>query len=73
MTYADAGYHDDEANPEDIPVVLYIGCVFGGRYQAITVDEVAKKYRVRILFVDRPGMGGTEMVTLEQRISTWLG
>jgi hypothetical protein len=72
VTYADAGYHDEESL-EDIPVMLYAGGLFGGRYQALTVDEIAKKYRVRILFVDRPGMGGTEKVPLDQRVSTWLG
>jgi hypothetical protein len=53
--------------------MLYIGGMFAGRYQALTVDERAKKYRVRIIFVDRPGIGGTEKVPLDQRVSTWLG
>jgi hypothetical protein len=57
----------------EIPVMLYIGGMFAGRYQALTVDAMAKELKIRILFVDRPGIGGTQKVPLDQRVPTWLG
>ena len=52
--------------------MLYAGGMFGGRYQAIPLDDLCKKYGVRFLGIDRPGIGGTELVSLNQRIATWL-
>jgi hypothetical protein len=43
------------------------------RYCYSPLDQLAKKYNVRILQVDRPGIGGTEPVELEKRVQTWLG
>jgi len=37
------------------------------------LDQLAKKYRVRIIHPDRPGVGGTDAVPLTERISLWLG
>ena len=46
--------------------------MFGGRYQSFAYDELAKKHKVRFLAMDRPGIGGTQAVPLDQRIATWL-
>jgi pimeloyl-ACP methyl ester carboxylesterase len=46
--------------------------MFGGRYQAFANDDLCKKYRVRFLAIDRPGIGGTDSVNLNQRVATWL-
>jgi len=78
VTYADAGYQpadavEDGGEEGGIPVMLYIGGMFAGRYQALTVDEMAREHKIRILFVDRPGIGGTQKVPLDQRVPTWLG
>lgn len=37
------------------------------------LDGLAKENNVRIIHPDRPGMGGSEGVELDQRISIWLG
>ncbi len=55
-----------------IPVVLWAGGMFGGRYQAFANDDLCKKYRVRLLAIDRNGIGGTDSVSLNQRVATWL-
>ena len=47
--------------------------MFGGRYQAVAYDKEAQRQRVRFVAVDKPGIGGSEKVLLEQRVSTWLG
>jgi pimeloyl-ACP methyl ester carboxylesterase len=48
------------------------GGQFGGRYQSLAYDKLAKKHKVRLLAIDRPGIGGTQSVPLDQRIATWL-
>jgi pimeloyl-ACP methyl ester carboxylesterase len=80
VSYSDVGYDSrgsgqEEAgagDKEDVPVVLIAPGMFGGRYQAFAVDDLCKKYRVRCLAIDRPGIGGTDPVNLDQRIGTWL-
>jgi pimeloyl-ACP methyl ester carboxylesterase len=52
--------------------LLWCGGQFGGRYQAFAYDALAKRYKVRFLAIDRPGIGGTQAVPLGQRIATWL-
>jgi Alpha/beta hydrolase family len=61
-----------ELDQPEVPVVLWAGGMFGGRYQAFANDELCKKYRVRFLAIDRPGIGGTDSVKLNQRVGTWL-
>lgn len=80
VSYSDVGYSESKSTPgkpdhvesDDIPVVLFAGGMFGGRYQAFSVDDLCKKHRVRFLAIDRPGIGGTDMVNLSQRVTTWL-
>lgn len=57
---------------KDVPTLLWCGGQFGGRYQAFAYEELAKKYKVRFIAIDRPGIGGTQAVPLDQRIATWL-
>lgn len=80
VTYSDVGYSspgsatDEPAHPDgkETPVVLWASGMFGGRYQGMPMDDLCKRYRVRFLAIDRPGIGGTELVSLNQRIATWL-
>ena len=55
-----------------MPALLWCGGQFGGRYQSFAYDELAERHKVRFLAMDRPGIGGTQIVPLEQRIATWL-
>jgi pimeloyl-ACP methyl ester carboxylesterase len=57
---------------KDVPTLLWCGGQFGGRYQAFAYEELAKKHKVRFIAIDRPGIGGTQAVPLDQRIATWL-
>jgi hypothetical protein len=80
VSYSDVGYSESSSSAEEpsnsesheIPVVLWAGGMFGGRYQAFANDDICQKYRVRFLAIDRPGIGGTDLVNLNQRIQTWL-
>lgn len=77
VTYSDVGYSGptgipDHPDSKETPVLLWASGMFGGRYQAFANDEICKKYRVRFLAIDRPGIGGTGQVNIDQRIATWL-
>lgn len=50
----------------------FIG-MFAGRWMGVLWDKFARKRKVRIIGVDRPGVGGTPSVLLEERVQTWLG
>ncbi|KAF7504394.1 hypothetical protein GJ744_002260 [Endocarpon pusillum] len=80
VSYSDVGYLGSSSttagieDPESdhVPVVLWAGGMFGGRYQAFANDDLCKKYRVRFLAIDRNGIGGSDSVSLDQRVATWL-
>lgn len=80
VSYSDVGYlspsstagEPDQPESNEVPVVLWAGGMFGGRYQAFANDDLCKRYRVRFLGIDRPGIGGTDPVALNQRVATWL-
>jgi len=38
---------------EDVPTILFCGAMFGSRWQAVGIDWLAQKKRVRIIFMDR--------------------
>lgn len=42
------------------------------RFLHVAKDELAKKYHVRIINPDRPGLGGTTEVDAHLRLSVWL-
>ncbi|KAK9327011.1 hypothetical protein V1520DRAFT_349992, partial [Lipomyces starkeyi] len=52
MTYAVRGVDSDTA-----PTVLFIGGMFGGRLLASMTDHVGQSLGMRIVVIDRPGMG----------------
>ncbi|PVI01523.1 hypothetical protein DM02DRAFT_671197 [Periconia macrospinosa] len=66
FSYAD--YGDASSNS----VVLLCGALFGTRLSYTILDKLAKNNNVRIIHPDRPGVGGSEAVKLEERIGIWL-
>ncbi|KAM3511276.1 hypothetical protein MY11210_005077 [Beauveria gryllotalpidicola] len=70
VTYADFGYRNEE-NPEEENVFLFFPPLLGSRWMHIAKDNLAKKHRVRIINVERPGYGGTDEVELQDRLRVW--
>ncbi|KAF5977303.1 alpha beta hydrolase fold family [Fusarium coicis] len=63
VKYSDYGYH----NAADENVLLFFAPLCASRIFHCAKDELAKKYRVRIVVMDRPGFGGTDPVKVEKR------
>lgn len=42
------------------------------RFCYARLDQIAKENKARIIHPDRPGIGGSDPVKLEERISVWL-
>ncbi|KAM3079594.1 hypothetical protein ACMFMG_006009 [Clarireedia jacksonii] len=55
-----------------LPVILFIGPMFGTRWISLHFDKLAKDCGVRVICVDRPAFGGSTPVTLDTRMSIWL-
>ncbi|KAK4984408.1 hypothetical protein LTR50_006621 [Elasticomyces elasticus] len=68
VTYSIAGDEGDE----EAPVILYIGPLFGSRLQAFDTHYLASKIGVRIIYIERPGFGGSTEVPLHKRLPVWL-
>jgi hypothetical protein len=67
FSYADFG------DPHSNAVVFFCGGLMAARFCYSPLDQLAKRHNVRIVHVDRPGIGGTEPINLEKRIQIWLG
>lgn len=65
VSYADIGCADG-------PVLLYLPGMFASRYSGIITHALAERAGVRMLVVDRPGMGATTDVPLAKRIAIWV-
>ncbi|EAW09560.1 alpha/beta fold hydrolase [Aspergillus clavatus NRRL 1] len=65
VTYADIGCATG-------PTVLFMPGMFASRYLGIPMHVVAEHAGVRLLVVDRPGMGGSTDVPLAQRVAVWV-
>jgi hypothetical protein len=72
LQYADYGYRN-EANPEQERVFLFFAGLMGSRLIHTTKDELAKRHKVRIISADRPGVGGTDAVGVEESAYLWRG
>lgn len=72
VMYADYGYRNED-HPEEENVLLFYGPLLGSRLIHAAKDEMAKKHKIRILNLDRPGIGGTDAVDVKHRMSLWLG
>ncbi|KAK2593712.1 hypothetical protein QQS21_008577 [Conoideocrella luteorostrata] len=70
VKYADYGYRN-EVHPHEENVLLFFGPLMASRLLHISKDAVAKKHKIRIINPDRPGIGGTDAVGVENRMSFW--
>ncbi|ESZ93091.1 hypothetical protein SBOR_6521 [Sclerotinia borealis F-4128] len=67
VSYAIAGPSD-----ENVPTILFVAGMMAVRWLACFFDHVAMDEGVRILFIDRPGFGGSTPVPLRDRIPIYL-
>lgn len=72
VTYADSGYRNEQA-PEEEHVLLFYGPMMATRWMSASKHTLAKKHKVRIIQIDRPGFGGTDEVDVADRISVCRG
>ena len=72
VTFSDCGRAPEPKDGLEKPVTLYASGMFGGRWQGPSYDEMAREKGIRLIGVDRPGIGGTDSVPLKHRITTWL-
>ncbi|KAJ5106256.1 hypothetical protein N7456_002931 [Penicillium angulare] len=54
------------------PVLLYLPGMFASRYLGIPMHTLAIRAGIRLLVVDRPGMGCSTDVPLAERIDAWI-
>ncbi|KAJ5677519.1 uncharacterized protein N7477_003152 [Penicillium maclennaniae] len=54
------------------PALLFLPGMFASRYVGIPLHALAERAGVRLLVVDRAGMGASTDVPLHQRVSTWV-
>ncbi|KAL2813992.1 Alpha/Beta hydrolase protein [Aspergillus granulosus] len=66
LTYALVG-----SNSTTAPTFLFLPGMFASRYLGIPHHVLAERAGVRMLVVDRFGMGGSTDVPLSQRLNTW--
>ncbi|BDD57485.1 hypothetical protein MAP00_002844 [Monascus purpureus] len=72
ITYADAGHDPEHPDDRDSTTILFMPGMFSSRYHGIPVHVVAEKLDVRVLVIDRPGMGNSTNTPLDQRVPVWL-
>ncbi|KEQ78591.1 hypothetical protein M438DRAFT_350338 [Aureobasidium pullulans EXF-150] len=65
-----SGFDDDGKN--DLETILICGGMGASRLLLYRLDALAKKEGVRVIFIDRPGVGGSTPVPLDQRVQVWL-
>ncbi|KAJ5647763.1 hypothetical protein N7490_004135 [Penicillium lividum] len=54
------------------PAVMFLPGMFASRYTGIPLHPIAEHAGVRLLVVDRPGMGASTDVPLNRRLATWV-
>lgn len=64
--------YSDYGDPTSTAVVLFFGGLMGGRFSYSPLDQLAKTHGVRIIHADRPGVGGSDPVAIEDRIPTYI-
>lgn len=75
VSYADFGFHRDDASNDDSAeqVLLFFGPLMSSRLFHTAKDEMAKRYKVRIVNVERPGIGRTDSVPADKLLKVWRG
>lgn len=64
ITYTDLGAPNG-------PTLFYLPGMFASRYLGLPLHAIAERAGVRLLVVDRPGMGGSTNVAPEKRVKAW--
>lgn len=64
ITFADVGCKTG-------PALLFLPGMFASRYISAPLHAIAERAGVRLLVVDRPGMGASTDVPLGQRVAAW--
>ncbi|BCS17351.1 alpha/beta hydrolase [Aspergillus puulaauensis] len=54
------------------PALLYLPGMFASRYLGVPMHVMAERAGVRMIVVDRPGMGGSTDVPLARRFDVWV-
>lgn len=54
------------------PALLFLPGMFASRYTIIPLHALAERAGVRLLVVDRPGMGASTDVPLNHRVASWV-
>jgi hypothetical protein len=75
VSYADFGFHSEDSSGEDgdEQVLLFFGPLVSSRLFNTAKDGLAKRYKVRILNAERPGIGKTDSVPAERLLEIWRG
>ncbi|GME25191.1 hypothetical protein GTA08_BOTSDO06172 [Neofusicoccum parvum] len=55
-----------------LPAILFIGPMFGTRWNSLHFDKLARDCGVRVICVDRPAFGGSTPVNIDVRMRVWL-
>lgn len=69
--YSDYGHRHPDGPSHD-NVVVICGPMFSYRLVHVAKDALAKRHGLRIVHPDRPGMGLTTAVPVDQRVEAWL-
>lgn len=64
--------YSDYGSPSSTAVVLFFGGLLGGRLSYSPLDTLARRHNIRIIHADRPGIGATTPVRIEDRIPIYL-
>jgi hypothetical protein len=60
-------------DPTSNAVAFFCGALMGPRFCYSPLDGLARKHNVRFVHVDRPGIGGIDVIALEKSVQMWLG
>lgn len=71
VAYADYGYRDENVTKQG-STFLFFGPLMASRLINIAKDNLAKNHKVRIIELDRPGIGGTSPARPGERMALWL-
>ncbi|THZ15475.1 hypothetical protein D6C89_09709 [Aureobasidium pullulans] len=72
VSFATTSGFDDDDGKNGLETILFCGGMGASRLLLYRFDALAKKEGVRVIFIDRPGVGGSTPVPLEQRVQVWL-
>ncbi len=61
-----------DSNSSDPCVVLFISGLLGGRWTLCRSASIAQRLKTRVISIDRPSLGGSTPVPIEQRLAVQL-